>query len=469
MSSKSFKELFRNAEVKNKGRARSRPGASGTPVENVNNVRRNYTIAFKNLMNDKTFKRIVRVGTESFDAIKKYNANPGVIEGIWCGFEIVKSVTEDIESWSFDYFNVSEWSPIFSSFFYESVYSIINKHQHYVVTTPDDDRTIQVFDVDGHDIGVYFNPSNNTVIGMYARIAQRADVTEFIRASLWDRYKDQNVVIVSKKVPGYDTNVITFAVDSSTDAIPSEEATQHAAYLRKCIDAGVNRSLLFIGSPGTGKSTMVQAIIHNLGLRSFRIRVDQLSSFENEMVSDSVETFKPDAIVIDDFDRTHDQISMLQILEQLKKSVKLIMLTVNDKERLDAAILRPGRIDEFVFVEKLNEKAVKTILGDEHAHVFEQVKNWPVAFINEYINRRRFMTSDEALVAMKELSQRVKSIRHKSMRDVEDTFEAQILGISEDDDNDDDLIDVPLKKKPRKRKPKSVYNVSRDDCEIEGW
>ena len=387
-----------------------------------------------NFTSNKNFKRTINICVKTFEAAKKYGEKPSIIAGLWAVFEVGNTIFDEFEMLTYDYFSQGNWVSIFNPYFYETVYRCLTDFEFYTVSTSDEERAIQVFDFFGAELGVYLNSKTKTVGSLYAKKDKVDFVNAKMRELLWKKFKNENIVISTAKIPDYDMDMIVFSVDNQIEPISSDEANRYSAYLQKCIDANVNRSMLFIGSPGTGKSTLVKTIVKNLNLRSLRIRVDEVDSFSIDTMMDVVSIFRPDAIIIDDFDRVSSQSSMLQVLEHLKKTVKLILFTVNNKEYLDNAILRPGRIDEFVYVEKLSENAVRTILGKEHAAVFESVKLWPVAFINEYINRCKFMSSAEAMRAMRELALRVKEIRTISMNDPEETYENLVVQCDEADE-----------------------------------
>jgi len=154
-----------------------------------------------------------------------------------------------------------------------------------------------------------------------------------------------------------------------------------------------------------------------MGLRSFRIRIADLGQLDNSTLFEALNIFQPDAVILDDFDRTHHQAQLLETLEYFQEKVKLVIVTVNNKRKLDDALLRPGRIDELVLIDKMDEEVVKHCLG-EYADGFELVKDWPIAFINEYVVRRTYLNREEAAESVKELAARVR--RLEKYRDEDD-------------------------------------------------
>ena len=279
-----------------------------------------------------------------------------------------------------------------------------------------------------------------------------------IKAELWRQMKNDNIVLRKAKGPnlayegGYAP--ITLDVDDAFLPMPSKRAGEYSAYLRKCIDAGVPRSVLLYGPPGTGKSTMARTIVDSLGMKSFRIRVEDIGHMDSSSVFEAINIFEPDAVILDDFDRSHMQEKLLETLEFFQRHVKLVIATVNNKNQLDEAILRPGRFDELVQIKQMDGDVVKAVLGDQHSFAYDTVKDWPIAFIQEYVKRLRFMSPEEATASVKELAHRVKRLNKYD---------------DDDDDVSSSLDSVPhplppdhaelILERPRKKKRKSAKGI----------
>lgn len=161
--------------------------------------------------------------------------------------------------------------------------------------------------------------------------------------------------------------------------------TKYFSKIKNALDKNVNRSYLFYGPPGTGKTSIVSSIINEFNFRT--IKIEDLSSLDINAIKTFIKIFKFDAVIIDDID--HHLIGgaeSLSILEYLKDNVKCILITANMIKTINPALLRPGRVDEIIHVNTLDEEVVRSILG-ENEHLFEKVKDLPVAFINEIVDR----------------------------------------------------------------------------------
>ena len=178
----------------------------------------------------------------------------------------------------------------------------------------------------------------------------------------------------------------------------------HSDVIDKFISKGVNRSILFHGEPGTGKSTLAVSIAKYMKLKTLKIDAPHL--FRVNFTS-LIDILKPDAIIIDDIDMMNSNYDEMRTLELFKKKCKLTMLTVNEAEELGERMLRPGRIDKVTYIDRLDEENVKQIIGNENMDVFDTLKTWPIAYILEFLNISKALSKKDALASVKELQNRI--------------------------------------------------------------
>lgn len=384
-------------------------------------VSKGFVDSAKDFLNLETVRRTVKICAELFDIVQPAVERPTWASVAKAAFGVGKIIVEDMEVWSEAYFSVEEWTPVYSGDFNKIVLKALSGRKFKTIRTSEKNYSIRIVDLDGYKLGYVYNSSSIVVGNIFAETHKLEKTRERVKQLLWETNKNSNLIMRSnrKAVLSSDETRIVFEPDDVFESMASQRAEDYSKYLKKCIDAGVARSVMLYGPPGTGKSTMARTLVELLNLRSFRIRIEDVGNIETSTIFEAIDIFKPDAIILDDFDRAHNQSMLLEILEFFQHRVKVVIATVNSRNQLDEAIMRPGRFDEMVQIKQMDESVVRSILGEEHAEAFETVKEWPIAFIQEYVKRRKFMTQLEAEESIRELAMRVKRL-DKYDEDAED-------------------------------------------------
>ena len=366
----------------------------------------------KDVLSAGKIKSAIKVGAEVFSAIVPFIEDPNWWSGIRAAFAVGKVAIERVEFWSDDYFAGDEWSIPYTRDFNTLVLRAISQYPYETIKASDETVVIRSIDMDGIKVAYPYNVNMKTVSSVYVETLKLDEAKQKIKMLLWDMYKDTNLVMRQNKRAQHSDveSTVVLEPDDAFVSMPSQRAAEYASYLKKCIDANVSRSVMLYGPPGTGKSTMARTVVDTLGMRSFRIRVEDVASLESSTLFEAINIFEPDAIILDDFDRANSQAQLLETLEFFQRHVKLVIATVNDRNSLDEAILRPGRFDELIFVKNMEKDVVIAVLGPDHSDAYETVKNWPIAFIQEYVKRRKFMSKEEAEESTVELAMRVKRL-----------------------------------------------------------
>lgn len=374
-------------------------------------------------------KRAFSLGSELFGAAVPFLDKPTWWNAGRAAFNMGKVLVEDVEVYSEDYFAGDEWIEPYSQDFNQTLLHVLQKFPYERIKAAEENTFIRVTTLpNGVKVGWTYTGRLQMVDHIYVETDKEEEAKAFIKKLLWEQFEGKSLVMRknTKMVLNSDEARVIFEEDDAFESKLSKRAVDYAEYLKKPLAAGVPRSVMFYGPPGTGKSTLARTIIDRMGLRSFRIRIGDLGQLDNSTLFEAINIFQPDAVILDDFDRTHHQAQLLETLEYFQEKVKLVIVTVNNKRKLDDALLRPGRIDELILIDQMDEEVVKHVLG-KYSDGFKLVKDWPIAFINEYVVRRSYLTSEEAAESVKELTQRVKGL--SKYRDEDDEGMARMFDL----------------------------------------
>lgn len=257
---------------------------------------------------------------------------------------------------------------------------------------------------------------------------------------LWKQYPDGIYLSVTVEPGGWrkETEVCDVkCVPEGKLSRQSRERLAHLVKVQKLYAADeMHRCYLFFGKPGTGKSSAAALMARNTGGRALKFDATSLALIGVKEFGFLLETLRPGYLIIDDLDRAPlDAVGprVLFMLERLKSHYPwmTVILTVNDTEKLDSAILRSGRIDipvEFGAPEKDEVETMVTCLLEEHRIVSTppmierivaeaQTDDLTHAYLNDLCVRLRYEEFDDVLssvVLLRRLSQKSEKKPEKS-------------------------------------------------------
>ena len=188
--------------------------------------------------------------------------------------------------------------------------------------------------------------------------------------------------------------------------------------VKRFIAAKVARSYLIYGPPGSGKSTTIQNIARSLGLRTLRVELaegpgQQAKSSDAQAVATSLEAvvmlLAPDVLILDDLDRIEVSAELLRLLEFVRARTKVVLCSANRLEPLMGAALRPGRLDEVLRLDAVEEEARLRLVGN-NAALAHRLEGLPVAYVVDFMARVRVLGEAAALAELPELKVRAQLI-----------------------------------------------------------
>lgn len=233
----------------------------------------------------------------------------------------------------------------------------------------------------------------------------------------------------------------------------------------KFIEAGVRRSVILHGPPGTGKSTLAQQAGRELQGRVCSISVQILSRVSIHVLLEVLETLSPDIFIVDDLDRmgARDLDFFLGFFEESENHIPLLIATTNHLELLPDALKRPGRFDEIWAVNppqgEVRLRVIKYLAELEGVNLTEEgavkllkvseERNLPGAHLRELLRRIAVMGEDELDFDTADLT------FEEDWRE-EDPFGPgyKVGSFDQMDDGDEDLYP---------RSTQSIYEVISDD------
>ncbi|KAL0926027.1 hypothetical protein M5K25_004408 [Dendrobium thyrsiflorum] len=235
----------------------------------------------------------------------------------------------------------------------------------------------------------------------------------------------------------------TLAMEADLKKTVLEDLTrfiQRKEYYKK-IGKAWKRGYLLFGPPGTGKSTMIGAMANylkfdiydlnlgevrmNSGLKRLLVGMKNKSMLVIEDIDCSIDFKNRNKDKKNDSNKSHnDEISLSGLLNFIdglwstSGEERIIVFTTNYKEKLDRALLRPGRMDMHIHMGYCGPNSFKVLVSNYHAidehpmfeeieGLLKEVKATPAEVVEQ------LMRSDNVDVALEGLIQLLQRKRNK--------------------------------------------------------
>lgn len=120
---------------------------------------------------------------------------------------------------------------------------------------------------------------------------------------------------------------------------------------------------LFYGEPGTGKSSFIFSESMK-DKKVISMTANNFCSFAANQVSTLFKIFNPDILILEEFDKTALKLdSVLLLFERIRQENHTIILTANNIQSFNPAILRPKRIDKIIKFDVPKEDEIKILIN----------------------------------------------------------------------------------------------------------
>jgi hypothetical protein len=165
--------------------------------------------------------------------------------------------------------------------------------------------------------------------------------------SLWGRHRDGLYLSLAPGRHGWGHEATFAALAPDATGCRSRKAGERIVEVARSLQERP-RTLLLYGPPGTGKTSLAAGVARHNGGRLLAIDAACLPHLSVQELGFLLESLQPRHLLLDDFDRAPiDDVRsrVLFALATLKTAGVSSFITVNDASRLDAAMLRSGRID----------------------------------------------------------------------------------------------------------------------------
>lgn len=195
----------------------------------------------------------------------------------------------------------------------------------------------------------------------------------------------------------------------SKEYVQTQKVTELIKEIENFINYGYNRSYLFYGPPGSGKTNIINGLMKEMDAKS--LKFEDISSYDDDLIVDLIRFIRPKVVVFEDVDHM-DQTSLdslLASIEKISSNCNIILASANEISRLDNALVRPERFDRLISVDKLEPEVVLRFVNNDK-EIFELVKNFPAVYIKEFMKRVNVLGKQIAMDNSEDLFERIENL-----------------------------------------------------------
>jgi hypothetical protein len=276
---------------------------------------------------------------------------------------------------------------------------------------PDSDR-VYLATIGGEQVGWIGDGQGEPLAGPYLRAARERETYRALGERIWRGLGTRHCLFAKG---GLGPDPFAGAHLGATTQLRE----LHGRLVR-FLELGLHRSCLFVGPPGTGKSTGIRYLAAALGLQSLRVDLSALGQSRAAQVSDTpvwletlLKALAPEMLILDDLDRVGCGGELLHVLELAAATCRIVLASANGTDKMLGAVLRPGRMDEVIRVDRPDLELLRALLGED-ADLAERLSSLPVAYVSEFVKRRQALGRERALAELDELCARRRLVEEQS-------------------------------------------------------
>lgn len=356
----------------------------------------------------------IAAGVEVARSLTAFGNNKNWLSFVEGGLGSMNVIAEFMGSFSSDYFNIKQgWDVLICSTTQQPLHDIL------IPILDNFPSKVLNFKYNNQSVSkIYTLPSGKTIgrddQGLWFCVdeGKKEELLEFVYQEAFKSIKSQVFSITEKAHRGNnrwsEAGTRFILKNEELKSIKSPTAAKHLKHIKTAIDKNINRSIIFLGLPGTGKTTICNTIINELKLRTLKFKYDPQTS-DLQAIENIIDALKVEALILDDLDTVEGSASLLGFLERMHVKLKLTIGIVNSLAPFHPAILRPARFDEIITINRLDQEVIKQILGTRFKTLYPKVKTWPVAYIKELQERININPKVNIAQQINELNKRVKN------------------------------------------------------------
>lgn len=334
-------------------------------------------------------RRVIDLGFNLAHGIKEFSTTKSYFSLVESGFSFVKDSYLNYSQRTKDFLKEENgWIELkskYNQFPLDLFISVIEKYDSSFLELPYNSGNVKIYSLPITDIAISKTQWDPTLILFKSTRCSSQELIDFL---VDQKMKDLQCDCVSLNQESIGTGhkpsqTYSFRCENmhSTNSIEADKYVESLLIAKK---QNKCRALLFYGPPGTGKSTIINNIVNKLDYRTLVINFNEIDDYN--VVLFVIDSFKFDAIIIDDFDLADRSARILKFLEDVRTKVKVVLGTANSLKAIYPALIRPGRFDEVIKIEFLREETIRQIINNTSID-FDRVKYWPIAYINELVFR----------------------------------------------------------------------------------
>lgn len=245
-----------------------------------------------------------------------------------------------------------------------------------------------------------------------------------------------DIVSINTFTQGWDEYYYLGAVNIPTELYVSQ-IDENELYRRvnELQDMGFNRTLLFYGPPGVGKTTLSARVAKMMGGRLLVATSHVLDSGRGRnLLEGLIDILDPTVVLFDDLDKMWRPNDMLESMERLNRKEgarkRLLIGTVNTLGDIPEPMRRPGRFDEIIEFSNPSPEQRDAILAI-------YLDQFGVKLTEEQRGALAEATGGMTGAYLQEVAKRAKVISAESLLD-EVAQMKKICDLEDDDDEDDE-------------------------------